>query len=175
MKGIVVSNKMMKSVTVMVERIYKHPRWGKYVRGRKKYMGTCADADGRVPKPEPPVVDHRSLRLFVPKCAPSTLSSTALFGTLHAPPVHVLTPSPPLHSARRARRVRGRGQSRAGAFAAAFEKQKVDRDGDTEKRTRVRPRRAESTEKGAREGFRGWGGGCDLVVGSGGGSGRNAK
>lgn len=39
LKGIVVSNKMMKSVTVMVERIYKHPRWGKYVRGRKKYMG----------------------------------------------------------------------------------------------------------------------------------------
>ena len=34
----VVSNKMMKSVTVMVERLYKHPRWGKYVRGRKKYM-----------------------------------------------------------------------------------------------------------------------------------------
>ena len=39
LKGIVISNKMMKSVTVMVERIYKHPRWGKYVRGRKKYMG----------------------------------------------------------------------------------------------------------------------------------------
>jgi ribosomal protein S17 len=38
LKGVVVSNKMMKSVTVMVERLYKHPRWGKYVRGRKKYM-----------------------------------------------------------------------------------------------------------------------------------------
>jgi hypothetical protein len=38
LKGVVVSNSMMKSVTVMVERLYKHPRWGKYVRGRKKYM-----------------------------------------------------------------------------------------------------------------------------------------
>ena len=38
LRGIVVSNKMMKSVTVMVERIYKHPKWGKYVKGRKKYM-----------------------------------------------------------------------------------------------------------------------------------------
>ena len=38
LKGVVVSNKMMKSVTVMVERIYKHPRWGKYVKARKKYM-----------------------------------------------------------------------------------------------------------------------------------------
>ena len=38
LEGVVVSNKMMKSVTVMVERIYKHPRWGKYVKARKKYM-----------------------------------------------------------------------------------------------------------------------------------------
>jgi|TARA_B110000977_G_scaffold164119_3_gene210425 small subunit ribosomal protein S17 len=49
LKGIVVSNKMMKSVTVMVERIYKHPRWGKYVRGRKKYMGTCLKGSGDIP------------------------------------------------------------------------------------------------------------------------------
>ena len=49
LKGIVVSNKMMKSVTVMVERIYKHPRWGKYVRGRKKYMG-ASEAPRRIPK-----------------------------------------------------------------------------------------------------------------------------
>lgn len=50
LKGIVVSNKMMKSVTVMVERIYKHPRWGKYVRGRKKYMG-ASEAPRGIPKP----------------------------------------------------------------------------------------------------------------------------
>jgi small subunit ribosomal protein S17 len=37
-QGVVVSNKMMKSVTVMVERIYKHAKFGKYVKGRKKYM-----------------------------------------------------------------------------------------------------------------------------------------
>ena len=52
LKGIVVSNKMMKSVTVMVERIYKHPRWGKYVRGRKKYMG-ASEAPRGIPKQTP--------------------------------------------------------------------------------------------------------------------------
>ena len=36
--GRVVSNKMMKSVTVMVERIFRHPRWNKYMKTRKKYM-----------------------------------------------------------------------------------------------------------------------------------------
>jgi|UniRef100_A0A6T5YVL4 small subunit ribosomal protein S17 len=35
--GRVVSNKMMKTVTVMVERLYKHPRYKKYMRARKKY------------------------------------------------------------------------------------------------------------------------------------------
>ena len=50
LKGIVISNKMMKSVTVMVERIYKHPRWGKYVRGRKKYMG-ASEAPRGFPNP----------------------------------------------------------------------------------------------------------------------------
>jgi len=39
---------MMKSVTVMVERIYKHPRWGKYVKARKKYMVRRTD-QARVP------------------------------------------------------------------------------------------------------------------------------
>jgi len=36
--GFVVSNKMTKSVTVQVERIAKHPKYGKYVKYRKKYM-----------------------------------------------------------------------------------------------------------------------------------------
>lgn len=49
LKGVVVSNKMMKSVTVMVERLYKHPRWGKYVRGRKKYMVRRVTRAKRVP------------------------------------------------------------------------------------------------------------------------------
>lgn len=55
-KGIVVSNKMMKSVTVMVERIYKHPKWGKFVKGRKKYMVRFCVASPSLPLPqaEPP-------------------------------------------------------------------------------------------------------------------------
>ncbi len=36
--GIVVSDKMDKSVVVMVERLVKHPLYGKYIRRRKKYM-----------------------------------------------------------------------------------------------------------------------------------------
>ncbi|MDD2388918.1 MAG: 30S ribosomal protein S17 [Desulfobacterales bacterium] len=35
--GIVVSNKMDKSVTVLVERIVKHPLYQKYVRRRSKF------------------------------------------------------------------------------------------------------------------------------------------
>ena len=35
--GIVVRDKMDKTVVVMVERIVKHPRYGKYVKRRKKY------------------------------------------------------------------------------------------------------------------------------------------
>ncbi len=36
--GIVVSDKMDKTVVVMVERLVKHPLYGKYIRRRKKYM-----------------------------------------------------------------------------------------------------------------------------------------
>ena len=91
LKGIVVSNKMMKSVTVMVERIYKHPRWGKYVRGRKKYMG-ASEAPRRIPKslsrsrdrthrcrvqsfPFPPARAHPLS--FVPRADTSTSPSAA--------------------------------------------------------------------------------------------------
>ena len=35
--GVVVSDKMDKTVVVMVERIVKHPRYGKYIKRRKKY------------------------------------------------------------------------------------------------------------------------------------------
>lgn len=35
--GRVVSNKMMKTVTVMVERLYRHPRFKRFVRAKKKY------------------------------------------------------------------------------------------------------------------------------------------
>lgn len=35
--GRVVSNKMQKTVVVMVERIHRHPRYGKVVREQKKF------------------------------------------------------------------------------------------------------------------------------------------
>ncbi len=36
MQGIVVSDKMDKTVVVMVERLSKHPLYGKYIRKRRK-------------------------------------------------------------------------------------------------------------------------------------------
>lgn len=36
--GTVVSDKMDKTVVVMVETLVKHPLYGKYIRRRKKYM-----------------------------------------------------------------------------------------------------------------------------------------
>ena len=35
--GVVVSDKMDKTVVVMVERMVRHPRYGKYIKRRKKY------------------------------------------------------------------------------------------------------------------------------------------
>ena len=63
LKGVVVSNKMMKSVTVMVERIYKHPRWGKYVKARKKYMVRALeprDVPAAIANPKRERVHHRN-------------------------------------------------------------------------------------------------------------------
>ncbi|MFN4131759.1 MAG: 30S ribosomal protein S17 [Caldimicrobium sp.] len=36
--GVVVSDKMDKTVVVMVESLVKHPLYGKYIKKRKKYM-----------------------------------------------------------------------------------------------------------------------------------------
>lgn len=36
--GEVISDKMEKTVTVMVESLYQHPKYGKVVRRRKKFM-----------------------------------------------------------------------------------------------------------------------------------------
>ncbi|MDW8305210.1 MAG: 30S ribosomal protein S17 [Acidobacteriota bacterium] len=36
--GIVVSDKMMKTVVVRVDRLVKHPKYRKYVKRRKKFM-----------------------------------------------------------------------------------------------------------------------------------------
>jgi small subunit ribosomal protein S17 len=35
--GTVVSTKMQKTITVQVERTFKHPKYGKYLRRRKRY------------------------------------------------------------------------------------------------------------------------------------------
>jgi len=48
--GRVVSNKMQKSVTVVVERLVKHPAYGKFIRRTTKVMahdeeGTCRAGD----------------------------------------------------------------------------------------------------------------------------------
>lgn len=36
-QGVVVSDKMDKSITVLVERMYKHPKYKKYLRRHTKY------------------------------------------------------------------------------------------------------------------------------------------
>ena len=48
--GRVVSNKMQKSVTVSVERLVRHPAYGKFIRRTTKLMahdeeGTCREGD----------------------------------------------------------------------------------------------------------------------------------
>lgn len=43
--GKVVSNKMDKSITVVVERLVKHRLYGKYIRRRTKVMAHDADND----------------------------------------------------------------------------------------------------------------------------------
>ena len=48
--GRVVSNKMQKSVTVAIERLVKHPAYGKFIRRTTKVMahdeeGTCREGD----------------------------------------------------------------------------------------------------------------------------------
>ena len=37
-KGIVVSNKMQKTVVVKVERTFRHPQYGKVITRAKKYL-----------------------------------------------------------------------------------------------------------------------------------------
>ncbi|HAT68165.1 MAG: 30S ribosomal protein S17 [Candidatus Yonathbacteria bacterium RIFOXYC2_FULL_47_9] len=37
LQGVVVSDKMMKTVTVLVNRFVKHPKYGKYMKISKKY------------------------------------------------------------------------------------------------------------------------------------------
>jgi len=50
LQGVVSSTKPDKTITVVVERTYKHARYGKYVRSKKKYLvhdaeNTAQDGD----------------------------------------------------------------------------------------------------------------------------------
>ena len=45
LQGVVTSDKMDKTISVLVERTYKHPKYGKYVRRHKKYL--AHDEEGK--------------------------------------------------------------------------------------------------------------------------------
>lgn len=47
LQGIVVSDRMVKTISVDVERVYKHPKYGKYVRRHKKYHAHDENRDAR--------------------------------------------------------------------------------------------------------------------------------
>jgi len=44
-EGVVVSNKMQKTITVRVERTIRHPHFGKVVMRAKKYYAHCEHPD----------------------------------------------------------------------------------------------------------------------------------
>jgi small subunit ribosomal protein S17 len=46
-QGVVVSNKMQNTLVVSVERTYRHPRYGKVVRTKRKYYAHDAQAQQR--------------------------------------------------------------------------------------------------------------------------------
>jgi small subunit ribosomal protein S17 len=48
MRGIVKSNKMDKTITVTVERLMKHPRYGKYVRRKASYKAHDSHKQAKV-------------------------------------------------------------------------------------------------------------------------------
>ncbi len=43
LEGVVVSDKMSKTVTVLVNRFVKHPKYGKYMKINKKYKAHDSD------------------------------------------------------------------------------------------------------------------------------------
>ena len=45
--GLVVSSKMQKTITVRVERLVKHPKYGKYVRRTTKVLAHDEQGEGR--------------------------------------------------------------------------------------------------------------------------------
>ena len=66
--GRVVSNKMQKSVTVSVERLVRHPVYGKFIRRTTKVMahdeeGTCRQGDTVAIVECRPISKHKSWRV----------------------------------------------------------------------------------------------------------------
>ena len=66
--GKVTSNKMDKSATVMIERVVKHPVYGKYIRRSTKLHihdaeNTCQEGDMVIIEPCRPVSKTKSWRL----------------------------------------------------------------------------------------------------------------
>lgn len=48
LQGIVVSDKMTKTIGVRVERITRHPKYRKYVRRHKKYLAHDENGEARI-------------------------------------------------------------------------------------------------------------------------------
>ncbi len=66
--GIVVSDKMDKTVVVMVERLVKHPLYKKYIRRRRKFMAhdeenTCRIGDKVLIEETRPLSRHKRWRV----------------------------------------------------------------------------------------------------------------
>ena len=66
--GTVVSNKMGKSITVLVERRIKHPIYGKYIKRSKKLMAhdpenQCQEGDFVTIEETRPISTHKTWKL----------------------------------------------------------------------------------------------------------------
>ena len=66
--GTVVSNKMDKSITVLVERRIKHPIYGKYIKRSKKLMAhdpenQCQEGDFVTIEETRPISKHKTWKL----------------------------------------------------------------------------------------------------------------
>lgn len=48
LSGIVVSDKMDKTVVVEVQRYYKHPKYGKFVKSKKKYKAHDENNEAKI-------------------------------------------------------------------------------------------------------------------------------
>lgn len=47
-QGVVVSDRMQQTITVVIDRTYRHPKYGKYVRKSKKYHAHDEDSVARI-------------------------------------------------------------------------------------------------------------------------------